>query len=296
MAMSQDSMETNVLQLKTLLIETISRSLEIAQVPGILFSGGLDSSIISTLVKSLISKPLTLFVAGSKIAKDFHTAEVAARILNLPLKKIIINLDEIKQIIPTILNIVGKPDVLQVSLAIPLYLSTICAQQNGVTTLFSGLGADELFGGYARHERCFRQFGPQGAMAEMETDFKRLSQETLPFQSKIVKHHGVEYTAPFLNRKVLKFAKALPLRFKLHRSNQQVIRKYILRVLATHLDLPQQISNIPKRAAQYGSGAHQLLAQLAQQYWQTRVSSLSHRATRSKARIQHYLLDLIKSD
>jgi asparagine synthase (glutamine-hydrolysing) len=290
--MVDSAFEACISQLRKLLIQGTRRSLASAEQSALLFSGGLDSSILAVLLSSIRPTSGLLIVAGSNAAKDIQAARQAATTLALPLEVRGFTLIEVAEALPSILTTIGSTDVLQVSLAIPLYFAASRAHQLGVTVLLSGQGADELFGGYARYERLVLQGAVQSVNAEMGTDFRKLIQSTLPYQQALVERHAIHLVTPYLDKQVIAFAQNLPLHYKLLRTDHAIVRKRILRNLAVNLKLPATIANAPKRAAQYGSGAARMLAEIASNYWRQWEPQLSAQESRTQARIQQFLVAL----
>jgi len=282
-------------RLHTLLVQVISKNLSSSTVIGVLFSGGLDSSVIATILKTLQPSPFQLFVAGIDSAKDIELARKAATALHLPLTLCGFDADAVEAMLPTILAILGRVDVLHVELAIPLFFAAKYASQFGINTLFSGQGADELFGGYAKYEKRIVQLGEQSVLTEMESDLHTLHEHTLPLMKDILSHSNVKLVVPFCDKTINDFATSLPFTCKIVQDSGIIIRKQILRLLAEKLDLPPQIVNAPKRALQYGSGAHRILTDLAANYWIEQNPELSQRKARTHTRIEQYLTQLINS-
>ena len=277
---------------KGLLTNAIKGAYDSSAVVGLLFSGGLDSSILADMLTKIHSSDLHLFVSGTESAVDIEQAQLVAETLKLPLIIRQFTLDDVREILLDVLSLVTIVDVLHIELAIPLYLAAKCAQQFDVTELFSGQGADELFGGYAKHERQLIQSGEEAVRLEMEHDLQRLQKITFPCQQAIVNHFHLKYRVPFLNDLIVQFALALPFDAKLVSTPDGVIRKHFLRLLADNLGLPEEVVNAPKRAMQYGSGIHRLLCDLSQEFWSKKDSSISLRQARSHARIQEFLNQL----
>jgi asparagine synthetase B (glutamine-hydrolysing) len=69
--MTTNSLTDYTQQLKTSLKDAIRSSLESQDDFGVLFSGGLDSSILAAILASLSSEPFPLFVTGITSAKIF---------------------------------------------------------------------------------------------------------------------------------------------------------------------------------------------------------------------------------
>ncbi len=276
-------------QLRALLANALSSSYKSTDTIGLLFSGGLDSSILATLLSNIHSEPIPLFVTGVESAKDIILARESAMFLKLPLTIRFFTGDEVKEKLSEILSIINVVDVLQVELAIPLFFATECAKQFNITTLFTGQGADELFGGYARHEQQFLQLGERASLTEMEKDLVKLREIILPSQTAVVHHFGINLATPYLNGALVEFSHQLPFPCKLSKSSQGVVRKRLLRELAYELGIPPRFVNASKRALQYGSGTHRIIVDLATKYWSQHNPGLSKREARTHSRIKEYL-------
>lgn len=72
--------------------------------------------------------------------------------------------------------------------------------------LLSGLGADELFAGYARHATAFSRAGYAGLTAELALDVQRLGSRNLGRDDRVVSHWGREVRYPFLDEEVMAWA------------------------------------------------------------------------------------------
>lgn len=120
----------------------------------------------------------------------------------------------------------------------------------------SGLGADELFGGYLRHRKAFQRGGWQQAAEEMQMDLDRLPTRNLGRDDRIIASHGREARYPFLSLPFIRLVADLPLRIKadwtISNGEEGKGDKVLLRNLARRFGL-QSVSVEKKRAMQFGA-------------------------------------------
>lgn len=215
---------------------------------GILFSGGLDSSIVALLASKY--SDVVLYTAGTENSQDLQWARKASEDLGLELREHVFAEEEVEEALPEIAFAIEEPNPMNLAIGIPLYFATRLAREDGVKVLLSGQGADELFGGYAKYlER------PE----LMERDLMDLGERNLARDDKIAMLNGVEGRYPFLSMPVVLSALNTPLELKIANGT----RKLILRKLALSTGLPEEIALRDKKAAQYGSGAQKVMERIA---------------------------------
>ncbi|KAJ9607738.1 hypothetical protein H2200_007816 [Cladophialophora chaetospira] len=76
--------------------------------------------------------------------------------------------------------------------------------------LLSGLGADELYGGYARHAAAFARAEFAGLADELELDFARIGSRNLGRDDRVMSDWGKEVRYPYLDEDFVRFSLGLP--------------------------------------------------------------------------------------
>lgn len=80
--------------------------------------------------------------------------------------------------------------------------------------LLSGLGADELFGGYTRHATAFNRNGFAALLDELELDVNRLGKRNLGRDDRVISHWGREARFPYIDESLVKWAVECPIALK----------------------------------------------------------------------------------
>ena len=107
--------------------------------------------------------------------------------------------------------------------------------------LLSGLGADELFGGYVRHATAYSRQGYPGLIDELKLDVSRLGKRNLGRDDRVMAHWSREVRFPFLDEELVRWAIDRPAWEKCDFANQEgevEPGKRVLRLLALELGMP----------------------------------------------------------
>jgi len=224
------------------------------------FSGGLDSSILAALAKKFSVKVLLISV-GLEGSKEVEWAEKAANIMGLPLKAETYAPEDVEETLPKVLWLIEEANALKASIFIPIYWVAEISSKLNSRVMLSGQGSDELFAGYHKYLRDFG-ISPDCVVRATYGDVLRLHENTLEAEEKVCSFHGVDVRFPYVDYELASFALSLPITLKIA-SQDDPLRKRILRSLAKHIGLPEEIYLKPKRAIQYGTGVNRALKRIA---------------------------------
>lgn len=223
---------------------------------GIVFSGGLDSTILAKLSKDLGVETL-LYTVGTENSADMKYAKQVANSLDLPLKTKTIALEDVKHYTGLVLNAIEEYNVMKIGVGMPSYIASELASQDGIKVMLSGQGADEIFAGYKRYTQFFKDYGEK-ASENLKEDVANLYHVNLQRDDAVTMANSVELRVPYLDSNVVNVGLKIPMKYKLG-NDPNDLRKCILRKLAADLNVPKEAVLRPKKAAQYGSGVHRLL-------------------------------------
>jgi len=226
----------------------------------LLFSGGVDSSLVAKISCEAGMK-VTLYGVAVEGARDVGVIERSASELGCGLRLRILSLEEVEDYLCRTIYAVEEANVMKVGVGLPVYAAMEAASVDGFGCVFSGQGADELFGGYSRYRRIVRD-GCERLCDEIWNDVVRMGEVNLQRDGAIAMVNNVDHYLPFLDLKVVDLAMSLPADLKV-KGPGDTMRKHVLREAAKTLGLPEFIAYMPKKAIQYSSGSDMAIRKLA---------------------------------
>jgi len=75
--------------------------------------------------------------------------------------------------------------------------------------LFSGMGADELLGGYTRYRKILQRHGWQSLNDEFNNDFSKIPSRNLGRDNRVCCDHGRQLRMPYLDENFVEFVRGL---------------------------------------------------------------------------------------
>lgn len=264
---------------------------------GVLFSGGIDSLVIARILDQCLPAQENILLINVAFGKDSHAIAQCPDRLNA-----VSGLKELRQIsddadrfhisfvdvsperadetltkcVRHLLYPCDQPMDASIGTAIwsaagAKAVSTLQNAMNSsnqerspdsVRILFSGLGADELMGGYkGRHRTIFRNDGLVGIQREMDADLSRLWFRNLGRDDRLIADHGREVRHPYLDEDLISFVTSLPLVEHVCNLSKPdgIGDKHLLRRAAGLLGFSSEAVSRAKRAIQFGSRSKQVI-------------------------------------
>ena len=230
-------------ELRALLEKAVKKNLT----EGMLFSGGIDTSILATIVSKYVR--IRGFTCAFKQANalDLKYAKLMAKQLNIEHYINPFDEDEIFEVIPHVVKVLGSFDPMEVRNSITIMIGLRFAKSYGSTKLITGDGADELFAGYHMY---YRHVGNKEKLSSM---LKRMW-GIMAFSSvPLGKSLGIEVRAPFLDPDVKEFAMNMDPRYNVQEERGELWGKWILRKAYEDV-LPPEVRWRDKNPIEVGSG------------------------------------------
>lgn len=112
-------------------------------------SGGIDSSLISAMVAGKTKTPYRTYCIGyegQEKYNEFEYADLVAKKYNLDHKNITVSLEDAKEVLMSVGNVLDEP--ISNWVWVPLHLLSSRVREDGYKVVLVGEGADELFYGY----------------------------------------------------------------------------------------------------------------------------------------------------
>ena len=253
------------------LVEKLRRALDnsvrllVRPKSGLFFSGGLDSTLLAKLCIDQGLEPV-LVSAGMAGARDWGNVERAADLLGVEALRVEITERDVERAVTYLERLLGRLGVMDAAIGCVLALQAERLGELGVGYAVAGQGADELFGGYMKYVRLLDALGDYHAVGlEMWRDATGLHRLGLPRDVVSCWSHGVELLLPYLLPGVAELGLGIPPELKLRKLDSNVVRKYILRLVAEGVGL-KSVAYVEKSAMQYGTRVNRVVERLMRRW------------------------------
>lgn len=233
---------------------------------GVLFSGGIDSVLIAQALQ-LKGLKVSCYTVGTKGSEDTEMAELAARELGLDIKTEFLTEELIKKHLADIIKAIELNGLLQVEVAIPMYIAVKNCSEDGHKVMFTGQAADELFAGYTWYKDVVSENGHLFLHDKLWDDIDKLYEDTLEREDRMAMAHSIEIRAPFLDREVIRTAMRIAPHLKIN-NGEDIYGKRVHRELAMRKGIPREFAYREKSPAQEGSGIHEMIKSIAEKHFE----------------------------
>ena len=231
---------------------------------GILFSGGIDSSILCYLLKKNKINFQAIGIGfydekieGLKYPPDIEYGIKISKKIKINYNFKIYTFKEIENEFKKTVNLIGI-DYPQVSVNIGVgtieRLGIIELKKKGCNHIISGLGSEELFAGYHRHTKG-------NVLKKTEEGLREMFNRDIQRLIKLSEYYDVEINLPFLNKRLIEFSSKINSELKIKNN----FEKYCLRKTFEN-KLPNEVVWRKKKAAQYGSRLDSAIEKLKNKY------------------------------
>uniref|UniRef100_A0A6C0KGH6 asparagine synthase (glutamine-hydrolyzing) n=1 Tax=viral metagenome TaxID=1070528 RepID=A0A6C0KGH6_9ZZZZ len=235
----EESRET----IRRLLIRAVQKRMTSDRDIGCLLSGGLDSSIIASILANEMQKngkKLRTFSVGFPDSTDIIYARQVAAHIQSDHQEYLIKYEDALQRIEDVVKATETYDTTTIRASTPMYLLCEWINKNFPDkVIFSGEGSDELFCGYL-------YFHNAPNAQEAHTDSLRLVNELYQYDvlraDRCTAGNGLEFREPFLDKDLVDFVVAMDPSYKIPSTHESTIfEKTILRE-AFSTDLPDPVA------------------------------------------------------
>jgi asparagine synthase (glutamine-hydrolysing) len=190
--------------LRNLLINSVKLRLLSDRPIGCLLSGGLDSSIVSSILCKLLGpKNVRTYSIGMEGSLDLLYAKKVADFLGTKHTEVLFTPEEGLKAIPEVIYHLESYDITTIRASVGMYLlGKYISENTNDKVIFSGEGSDEILCGY-----LYFHYAPTPRYAHEES--LRLISELYKYDvlraDRCISSHGLELRVPFLDPNVVNF-------------------------------------------------------------------------------------------
>ena len=226
-------------------VEALGESVKRNLTDGLLLSGGLDTAILAYLIVKWV-KPICITVAlRDAPAPDVEFAELVASRLELEHYVHYFGDAELNEGIRAVVKVRKSFDPMEIRNSAAIYVALKCGRDHGASTIMTGDGCDELFGGYSFFFGLTKE--------ELDIALKRMWTNMSFSSIPLARELGLEARLPFLDPQFKAFAMGLDAGLKVKNVKGQVWGKWVLRKAFESI-MPQEIVWRAKAPIEVGTG------------------------------------------
>ena len=233
--------------IRNYLTESVLKRLMSDREIGCLLSGGVDSSIIASILSNFCKengKKISTFSIGFQDSEDLKYARKVAEFIDSDHHEVVISYEEALEVIPEVIYHIESYDITTIRASVGMYLISKYISENfKEKVIFSGEGADEVLCGY-----LYFHYAP--SETELFNESRHLV-KNLPYfdvlrADRTTAAHGLELRVPFLDRNFIDYCLEIPGQYRkpqehIDKNGDKInIEKYYLRKAFTG-ELPDEV-------------------------------------------------------
>jgi asparagine synthase (glutamine-hydrolysing) len=194
--------------IKETLIQAVSKRLMSDRSVGCLLSGGLDSSLVTSILCKVVgSSNVRTYSIGMEGSTDLKYAQIVANYLGTKHTEVIFTEEEGINAIPEVIEALESYDITTIRASVGMYLLGKYIKENtNDKVILSGEGSDELLCGYLYFHKAPT---PSEAAKESYRLMKDLYKYDVLRADRTISVHGLELRVPFLDKNFIDVAVSL---------------------------------------------------------------------------------------
>ena len=247
------------MSLRFALEEAVAKRMMTERPIAALLSGGIDSSLIASLVQKQLhlvgAPPLKTFSIGMPGSTDLKYAKKVAEWIGSDHTEIVLTANDFFKAIPEVIRCIETYDTTTVRASVGNWLVSreIC-RQSDAKVVFNGDGSDEVFGSYL-------YFYNAPSDQAYEEEVTRLLNDIHLFDvlrsDRSICSHGLEPRTPFLDKQFVNVARSIATCWRRPFKGRQVEKWILRRAFDDGMTLPQEVLWRRKEAFSDGVSGHQ---------------------------------------
>lgn len=254
-----NGLEMACMSLRFALEEAVSKRMMTERPVAALLSGGIDSSLIASLVQKNLRRlnlpPLKTFSIGMPGSTDLKFAKKVADWIGSDHTEIVLTPNDFFRAIPEVIYSIETFDTTSVRASVGNWL--VCreiAKRCDAKVVFNGDGSDEVFGSYlyfynAPNDRAY------------EEEVSRLLDDIHLFDvlrsDRSISSHGLEPRTPFLDKQFVAVARSIATYWRRPYKGRQVEKWILRRAFDDGVTLPSEVLWRRKEAFSDGVSSHE---------------------------------------
>ena len=200
-------------------VRLLTESVERNRTDALLLSGGLDSSILA----SILHPEYSVAVGFGTDAPDLPYARQVAEKYSKRHIEVIFDQNRMAELVEQVIQVFSTFDPIEIRNSAVALAGIEQAKNDGHSAIMTGDGGDELFAGYNYLSRYYSD------MQRLDSELRRLWQ-VMHFSSiRLGEHVGVKVKTPFLDDRFASFAKSISVSEKVGDHNGNKFGKFILK-------------------------------------------------------------------